>query len=143
MTVDGMHPPGPIRQVPVGAADAGLYTPDKSPVWNRAASLTSTSLARRRADLRGSLRGRTEPSFPLPTTGAMAAMITTGPDGALWFTLNQAHAVGRLSIDGEATIYPLPTPDARPVGITATADAVWFVELWVALETGAVARVDI
>ena len=59
----------------------------------------------------------------------MASMITTGPDGALWFTLNQAHAIGRFGLGGEATIHPLPTPDAAPVGITATADAVWFVEI--------------
>lgn len=67
--------------------------------------------------------------FPLPTTGVMASMITTGPDRALWFTLNQTHAIGRLSIDGEITIHPLPTPAAGPVGVTATPDAVWFVEI--------------
>ena len=56
-------------------------------------------------------------------------MITTGPDGALWFTLNQTHAIGRLSIDGDVRIYPLPTPDAGPVGIAATSDSIWFVEI--------------
>jgi virginiamycin B lyase len=59
----------------------------------------------------------------------MASMITAGPDGALWFTLNQAHAIGRLGIDGDAAIYPLPTRDAAPVGIAASTDAIWFVEI--------------
>ena len=29
-------------------------------------------------------------------------MITSGPDGALWFTMNQANAIGRLDVDGRA-----------------------------------------
>ena len=56
-------------------------------------------------------------------------MITVGPDSALWFTLNQAHAIGRMDLGGEITIRPLPTAGAGPVGIAATHDAVWFTEI--------------
>ena len=56
-------------------------------------------------------------------------MITAGFDGALWFTLNQAHAIGRLELGGELTIRPVPTARAGPVGIAATHDAVWFTEI--------------
>jgi len=67
--------------------------------------------------------------FPLPHAGAIASMITAGSDGALWFILNQAQAVSRLSLGGDIAIYPLPTPDAGPVGIAAASDAISFVEI--------------
>ncbi len=56
-------------------------------------------------------------------------MITAGPDGALWFTLNQASAIGRIELSGRITLRPLPTAGAGPVGIAATHDAVWFTEI--------------
>jgi virginiamycin B lyase len=59
--------------------------------------------------------------------GGMPSMITAGPDGALWFTLNAANAIGRLEPSGDLTIRAVPTPAAGPVGIAATHDdAVWF-----------------
>src|ERR1700727_354796 len=62
--------------------------------------------------------------------GGMPSMITTGPDGGLWFTLNQGNAIGRLDPSGDVTMRSVPTPNAGPVGITATHDdAVWFTEL--------------
>jgi virginiamycin B lyase len=59
----------------------------------------------------------------------MPSMIAVGPDGALWFTLNQANAVGRLQLGGGIEIRELPTRGAGPVGIAATHDAVWFTEI--------------
>jgi virginiamycin B lyase len=56
-------------------------------------------------------------------------MIAKGPDNALWFTLNQANAIGRMA-SGTITTRELPTPAAGPVGIAATHDdAVWFTEI--------------
>jgi virginiamycin B lyase len=57
------------------------------------------------------------------------AMITSGPDSALWATLLETNAICRITTDGQTTMYPLPTPDAGPVGIAAGPDAVWFVEI--------------
>ena len=37
---------------------------------------------------------------PLPTTGAFPYAITVGPDGGMWFTMNQANAIGRIGTDG-------------------------------------------
>jgi virginiamycin B lyase len=60
----------------------------------------------------------------------MPSMIARGPDNALWFTLNQANAIGRMQSDGTVTTRQLPTPAAGPVGITATHDdCVWFTEI--------------
>lgn len=60
---------------------------------------------------------------------AFPSMITTGPDNALWFTMNQSNAIGRISPGAEIEIRQLPTPDAGPVGITTAPDGVWFVEI--------------
>ena len=35
----------------------------------------------------------------------------------------------RVPSDGDIRIHPLPTADAGPVGIAATSDAIWFVEI--------------
>jgi virginiamycin B lyase len=57
----------------------------------------------------------------------MPSMITTGPDGALWFTMNQANSIGRLDTGGTLTKREVPTRGSGPVGITATHDdTVWF-----------------
>jgi virginiamycin B lyase len=57
-------------------------------------------------------------------------MIVTGPDNALWFTLNQRNAVGRLALSGDLTVRELPTAAAGPVGIAKTHDdAIWFTEI--------------
>lgn len=66
-------------------------------------------------------------SYPLP--GGLlesAAAITPGPDGALWFT---GKGIGRITIAGAITEYPLPTPDSGPASIVAGPDgALWFTE---------------
>lgn len=67
--------------------------------------------------------------FPLPTTGGMPSMITTGPDGALWFTLNQANSIGRIGLDGQLAIQPLATDSSGPVGIHAGTRGLWFAEI--------------
>jgi len=55
--------------------------------------------------------------------------ITAGPDGALWFTLGDGNAIGRITTSGAIIVYPLPSPNSNPAGITAGPDgAMWFVE---------------
>ena len=65
-----------------------------------------------------------------PSVGGAPSMIITGPDNALWFTLNQGNAVGRLTPADGITVRELPTTGAGPVGIATTHDdAVWFTEV--------------
>ncbi len=55
--------------------------------------------------------------------------MTMGPDGAIWFTEMWANKIGRITLDGKLTEYPLPTPAASPRGICAGPDgALWFTE---------------
>lgn len=69
-----------------------------------------------------------------PAAGPYA--LTTGPDGALWFTLVHGDRIGRLVPGREPTSHRL-APDSGPTVITPGPDGA----LWTALEIGALARV--
>ena len=53
--------------------------------------------------------------------------ITAGPDGAMWFT--NYRSIGRISMSGSVTFYPLPDQSKDARRITAGPDgALWFTE---------------
>jgi len=69
-----------------------------------------------------------------PICGAqnyMPTSITTGPDGALWYTTNRNNLIGRTTTAGVTTLYPLPylwDGEWGNGGITAGSDgALWFI----------------
>jgi virginiamycin B lyase len=98
--------------------------------------------------------------YTLPSAGGFPAMITAAtvaPDeakdlphapsaasrastseAAMWFTLNQGNAIGRIDLGGAVTTYPLPTEKAGPVGISAGGEAAWFAEIL----AGQIGRID-
>ncbi len=50
-----------------------------------------------------------------------------GPDDALWFTDFRNNRIGRSTLDGDVTFYPIPEPGGEPVFIANGPDgAVWF-----------------
>jgi virginiamycin B lyase len=51
--------------------------------------------------------------------------ICAGPDDALWFTLMDTDQLGRITVDGDVTTYPIGTTGAFPAMITAAGD-LWF-----------------
>jgi len=52
----------------------------------------------------------------------VAGHLTTGSDGALWFT--SGHSIGRMTVSGSVTYYPVST---NPLAITVGPDgALWF-----------------
>ncbi len=58
-----------------------------------------------------------------------AADIATGPDGALWFTDLAYSRIGRLTVDGQSTLYPTLSPVAAPRAITSAPDGnLWLTE---------------
>lgn len=63
----------------------------------------------------------------VPGTGPYA--LTTGPDGALWFTLVGSGEIGRLDTGtGGTDLFPVG-PDTAPTIITSGPDgALWFTE---------------
>jgi len=68
--------------------------------------------------------------FPLSTQGVHDPLgITSGPDGAIWFTEYNGDRIGRITRDGHVTEFAVPTPDAGPNIITAGPDnTLWFTE---------------
>ena len=55
---------------------------------------------------------------PLPNNH-LPHFITTGSDGALWFTEYSANSIGRITVNGALVEYPIPTAGGGPLGITA------------------------
>ena len=68
--------------------------------------------------------------YRIPNTSDSAFGITTGPDGALWFTEALDNKIGRISTAGVFTEYPVPNLNGRTAGpssITSGPDgALWF-----------------
>jgi virginiamycin B lyase len=58
--------------------------------------------------------------------------IAIGRDGALWFTYHDytigASKIGRITTTGTVSLFPTPTGNSAPQGITARAGALWFTE---------------
>src|SRR5688572_3171015 len=59
------------------------------------------------------LEDRTVPTtrfsaFDLPFPDTQPNVMTTGPDGAIWFQQLNRHAIGRITMDGQVTEIPLP-----------------------------------
>lgn len=52
-----------------------------------------------------------------------------GPDGALWFTDMGHNAIGRITVSGQITEYPIPTANSGVTDIAAARDGgMWFTE---------------
>jgi virginiamycin B lyase len=62
-----------------------------------------------------------------PTANAAPGTILAGPDGAMWFTENEANKIGRITLAGEITEFAVPIPNGNPVSLTNAPDgALWF-----------------
>jgi virginiamycin B lyase len=67
--------------------------------------------------------------FSLPVPGSSPFGITTGPDGALWFTERGTDSIGSLDPDGTFSPSTSLAPAADPTAITTGPDGnVWFTE---------------
>jgi virginiamycin B lyase len=70
--------------------------------------------------------------FLIPTAGSGPVGITSGPDGALWFTENATNQIGRVTTAGVVSnVFSIPTSGSDPDGIAAGPDgALWFTEFF-------------
>ena len=70
--------------------------------------------------------------FPFQSAyGVSPVDVAAGPDGALWFTLTNAPfgSIGRITLGGAFTEFPVPTALANPRQITSGPDgALWFTQ---------------
>jgi streptogramin lyase len=67
--------------------------------------------------------------FPIPTAASKPTGITSGPDGAVWFTETEANKIGRITSTGSITEFDIPTAISQPTAITTGPDGnLWFTE---------------
>jgi len=104
-----------------------LFIGPDGAVWASGRSI-STPMAPFVSRLSGNL------SFNLPLGSAGPA--GAGSDGAIWFA-GPAGNIGRITLSGGVTLFPLPSLSARVTGIAAGPDgAIWFTE-----SSGAIGRI--
>lgn len=60
--------------------------------------------------------------FRLPKT------LTLGPDGNMWFTLDNVGGVGRVTYDGEVTLFAIPFSFRSTSIVVGPDDALWFAD---------------
>jgi hypothetical protein len=66
--------------------------------------------------------------FPVGTNVGVSG-ITTGADGALWFTEAGSNAIGRMTTTGAVMSYPIPTASSLPQRIVSGPNrTLWFTE---------------
>lgn len=71
----------------------------------------------------------TGPGTRYTVQGTKPSSITTGSDGALWFTEWAKDRIGRITMAGHVSKWTLPTADAGPTSIVAGPDGnLWFTE---------------
>jgi virginiamycin B lyase len=67
--------------------------------------------------------------YSTPTVPSQPLGITTGPDGALWFTEFAGSKIGRITTTGKFAEYTIPTAGSEPRDIANGPDgALWFAE---------------
>ena len=127
---------GTVTELPLPAATArpsGITTGPDGALWFTEAGVNR--IGRMTTD--GAVKEYAVPTTtgnPLGLGGDSAglAALTTGPDGALWFTESLADKVGRITTSGEVTEYELPDRSSihgNPGGIATGNDgALWFTE---------------
>lgn len=119
---------GSIAQAITPGPDGALYftEPYRGLVANAPAGSVKSAIGRITTD------GKITESI-LPDNAAKPDQITVGPDGALWYTLNDfgagkaAPGIGRITTSGSITSYQIPNTATLPHSITAGPDGnVWF-----------------
>jgi streptogramin lyase len=63
--------------------------------------------------------------YPVTTANARPAGITVGPDGYLWFTEEASDRIGKISVGGAVTEYPVPFGEPREI-VAGPDGNLWF-----------------
>jgi virginiamycin B lyase len=68
--------------------------------------------------------------FPIPSPGVAPQGLTSGPDGAYWFTEFSGNRIGRIDTNGNIIEYGVPTAGCLPYDIVTGPDGtnLWFTE---------------
>jgi streptogramin lyase len=119
-----LAPPTP-PVYPFGNHAVGLTTSAVPVAQSGASRITSKVIVAYSGDICGVVT-----EFPVPTAASGLREITTGPDGAIWFSEYDTDKIGRSTTTGTISEFLVPTPSSEPYGITAGPDGnVWFTEV--------------
>ncbi len=125
-TVGRITTSGTVTHVTVAAANAGLFgivTGSDGNLWVTQNITGGSHFANKlfRLTPKGKIK-----TF---TVGSGPAWICVGPDKALWFTEEDANAIGRLTTAGKYTEFPTTMKYGEPSGIAKGPDgALWFTD---------------
>src|SRR5947199_23023 len=108
-----------------------MNLPTRPVLWERSRTSGKTRQALRRIVLSAGLLttwtqlvAQTPTIIEYPVAGGAYEAITSGPDGALWFS-QQSSGIGRISTTGLRTVYQL-SAGVQPAGICSGPDgAMW------------------
>jgi len=120
--------PGFPQSLTVGP-DGNLWFADQGPIGAGGASVVTGNGSIGRITTAGVIT-----KFAVPTANSEPNFITTGPDGALWFTYGNdknvgINKIGRITTAGVVTDFSIPTANSSPMFIvTGTDGALWFTE---------------
>jgi streptogramin lyase len=117
---------GVFTEYQVGAAPLGITVGGDTAMW---AILSSGKIAR--VSLSGAVTTYTSGLPPKSALGGRFANIADGHDFTLWYVEDWANSVGRMTLAGVSSVYPIPSSNSRPVGITSdffNDGSMWFTE---------------
>lgn len=120
-TIGRITTSGAVTEYAVPASPAGITAGPDGALWFLESGYVKNSVWR--ITVAGNLKHYrlAKNSYPLE--------ITAGPDGALWFTETDKNEIGRITVAGKLTEYPVPSANSLPQSITVGPDgALWFTE---------------
>lgn len=77
-------------------------------------------------------------SYPLPDPLCVPYSIAAVPDGSVWFTMNKANRIGRITPEGKLSEFRIPTEGSGASIIAAARDCLYFTEYY----ADQIARID-
>jgi virginiamycin B lyase len=112
---------GGVGETLVGGTPNGIVSAPDGNLWYADAGLNQI--------VQFSPTSKTVLNRYLTTPGGMPVALALGKDGALWFTENNAGKIGRITMSGAITEYPMPSASSSIIGVGVGPDgSIWVTE---------------
>ena len=120
-----VSPSGEVKEFKLSAPACGIAAGPDGNLWFTSCRAGSNAIGRAGTD--GAI---TMFSLPSSLSGQhFPYLIAAGPDGNLWYTVPITRQIGRITIAGAITEFPLPAaPGRNPTSIVAGPGGLWFID---------------